>query len=457
MGNFVTDPGSPLYLQYIKSGLDTRLPRALIDTDKNNIAPRIGLAWRVPNVKDMTVRASFGLFYAQDQGSGITSRLSNNPPYNNYGAISQSSDQLRTSTAFVLSPSQAIPQPAPVTPASFVLQPTYTGGLTSWSTGFRMGYVQQWNLSVQKQLPYAMLAEVNYVGNHGVHLLARSNVNQPTVLNGTTVQSRRPLFAVTQSAVNQISDWNASQYEGVSAKLEKRFDHGIQFRNSITYGRSFNLLSQALDTIDTATNGDQLQNAYDHASNWGPSDFDIHFRYVLTGIFQLPTKGLLHSSLASAALGGWALSPIYVWQSGQPVTAGEATDIANSGQTNRPNQLCDANRGAPRSLLKWFNTQCFATQAPYTFGTAHKGTIYAPGQNRIDLSVQRNFGLPRWEGANLNLRLEAYNALNHAQLAAPNVTVGTTAYGTITSTLGNASYTSAAAQRQLQAAVRITF
>ena len=99
LGNFVTDPTSPLYLQYIKSGIDTRLPRALVYTDTNNIAPRVGLAYRVPNVKDMTIRSSFGIFYAQDQGSGITSRLSNNPPYNNYGAVSQSSDQIHTSTA----------------------------------------------------------------------------------------------------------------------------------------------------------------------------------------------------------------------------------------------------------------------------------------------------------------------------------------------------------------------
>ena len=315
-----------------------------------------------------------------------------------------------------------------------------------------MGYVQQWNLSVQKQLPWALLAEMNYVGNHGVHLLARSNVNQPLVFNGTTVQSRRPLSAVTQSAVNQISDWNASQYEGVSAKLEKRFSHGVQFRNSATYGRSFNLLSQALDTIDNASNGDQLQNAYDHASNWGPSDFDIHFRYVLNGIFELPVgRGRAffgNSRVASTLLGGWAVSPIYVWQSGQPITAGESADVANSGQTNRPNQVCDPNTNAPRSLTKWFNTQCFQTQPQYTFGNARKGTIYAPGQNRLDLSVQRNFGLPRWEGALLNFRLEGFNVLNHAQFSAPNVTVGNTAYGTITA---------AAPQRQLQAAVRLTF
>ncbi|WP_169315304.1 TonB-dependent receptor [Terriglobus roseus] len=457
--NFITDQDSPLYLQYIKAGIDTRLPRALIYADKNNIAPRVGFAYRVPGVKDMTVRGSFGMFYAQDQGLGITSRLSNNPPYNNYGAISQSSDQINTRTAFQLSPSQSIPRTPAVDPATFTLSPTYTGGVTSWVQHMQYGYVQQWSLSVQKQLPWSVLTEFNYVGNHGVHLLGRSNVNQPLVNNGTTVQSRRPLSSVTQSAVNQIGDWNATQYQGISARIEKRFSKGIQFRNSITYGRSFSLLSQALDVCDTCTNGDQLQNSYDHASNWGPSDFDVPFRYVLTGLFSLPTgsHAVMNNRLASAVLGGWGLSPIYVWQTGQPLTPTTSTDITNSGQTNRPNQVCSANAAAPHTIGKWFDTSCFVAQPQYTFGNTRKGAIRGPGQNQLNLSVQRDFPIPRWEGGNLNFRLEGYNVLNHVQLGNPNVTVGSTAFGTITSTAGTKPTDTSGTQRQVQAAVRLTF
>ncbi|MEZ2347052.1 carboxypeptidase regulatory-like domain-containing protein [Terriglobus sp. RCC_193] len=448
--NFITDPDSPLYLQYIKAGIDTRLPRALVYTDKNNIAPRVGFAYRVPNVKDMTIRGSFGMFYSQDQGLGITSRLSTNPPYNNYGAISQSSDQINTSTSFQLSANQSVPRPAPVDPATFTLAPTYTGGVTSWVEHMQYGYVEQWSLSAQKQMPWGILTELNYVGNHGVHLLGRSNVNQPKVLNGTTVQSRRPLFSVTQGAVNQIGDWNASQYQGLSARVEKRFSKGIQFRNSITYGRTFSLLSQALDVSDSATNGDTLQNPYDHAANWGPADFDIPFRYVLNGIFSAPTgsHAVFNNRIASAVLGGWAVSPVYVWQMGQPLTPATSTDLANSGATNRPNQLCPSGQGAPHTISRWFNTSCFAAQTQYTYGNASKGSIRGPGQNRLDLSLQRNFGVPRWEAANLNFRIEGFNVLNHVQYGNPNVTVGNTAFGTISS---------AQTMRQVQVAARLTF
>lgn len=449
--NFITDPDSPLYLQYIKAGIDTRLPRALVYTDKNNLAPRVGFAYRVPGVKDMTLRGSFGMFYSQDQGLGITSRLSTNPPYNNYGAISQTSDQLNTSTAFYLSTSTSIPRPPAVNPATFTFDPTYTGTITSWVEHMQYGYVQQWSLSAQKQLPGGLLTEINYVGNHGVHLLGRSNLNQPKVLNSTSVASRRPFLPYTAAAtLNQIGDWNASQYEGISAKVEKRLAHGVQFRDSITYGRTFSLLSQALDVNDTATNGDTLQNPYDHAANWGPADFDIPFRQVLTGIFSAPTgsHAIFNNRLASAVLGGWAASPVWVWQSGQPLTPSTSADNANSGATNRPNLLCSAVHGAPHTATKWFNTECFAANALYTYGNAAKGSIRSPGQNRVDLSLQRNFGVPKWEGANINFRIEGFNVLNHRMWSNPNVTYGSTAFGTISS---------AQAMRTVQVAARLTF
>jgi hypothetical protein len=444
------DPG-PLYLQFIVAG-DSRLPAALMTGDKTNYSPRVGVAYKVPHVQDLTVRASFGIFFAQDQGLGISSRLSKNPPFYNYGAISQSSDQLNTSTAFTLSSSTVIPRPTPVSGADFVLDPSYTGGLTSWPTHFKNGRVQQWSLSIQKKLPWEMLFETNYVGNHGYDLMAREEGNQPTILNETTVQSRRPLAAVTQSSINRIGEWNATQYEGISAKLEKRFAQGVSFRNSITYGHAFDIIGDALDVCDSCSNGDTMQNTYDHAANWGPSDLDVRLRYTLDGVFELPIgRGKLlptRQRLATAVLGGWAVSPIYLWQTGAPVTGGMNSDTAFSGTLTRPNQICDPNQGGAHTRLQWFNTSCLVAPPNYTFGNAHVGTIKGPGQDRLDISLQRNFPVPHLEGSNLNFRLDGFNAFNHVQWSNPNANVGSSTYGQITS---------AGTQRQMQAAVRLTF
>jgi hypothetical protein len=450
MGNFILDPGQ-LYGQLIFAG-NSKLPPNLITTDKANFAPRVGLAYRIPKISNMTVRASYGIFYAQDEGTGVTNRLTSNPPFFGYGATTISSDQLNPATGFVLSSSAAITRPTPISPSSFVLLPSATATLVSWPDHFKTAYVQQWSLSVQKEFRGDVLAEINYVGNHGTHLIGQGQGNQPTVLNSTTVNSRRPLAAYTIAPVKTVGNWNESQYEGVSAKLEKRFAKGYSFLNAITYGHAFDIQNPALDLCDTCGVGDTIQNNYDLAANHASSDNDVRFRYVLTGIFNSPfgrgSSLTGNSRVIAAVAGGWALSPVYQFQTGLPFTAAMSFDAANAGTLTRPTQSCDPNQGGARTIHQWFNTGCFTNTAAYAFGNAGRNNIRAPGANLLHLSLQRNFPLPRFHEANLNMRLESFNILNHPQFGTPGNTVGNSLYGIISS---------ASQQRTLQAAARITF
>ena len=448
--NFILDPGSQQYGKLIFAG-NPLYPRSLIRPDRNNIAPRVGLAYRVPGVKDMTVRASYGIFYAQDEGTGVTNRLTSNPPFFGYGSVTTSSDQLNPATGFTLSSSATIQRPTPISPASFVLVPTATSTLVSWPTGFKTPYVQQWSLSVQKVLPWNVLGEVNFVGNHGSQLLGLGQGNQPTTLASTTVNSRRPLAAYTIASVKTVGNWNNSEYSGLSAKFEKRFQTGVSFLNAFTYGHAFDLQNPALDLCDGCGAGDTLQNNYDRARNWASSDNDVRFRYVLTGVFQSPfgkSKQAFHSAVATAVLGGWALSPVYVYQTGLPFTPAMSYDAANAGTVTRPTQLCNGNNGGAGTILQWFNTACYANTASYTFGNASRNGLRAPGQNYLNLSAQRNFPLHFLGETNLNLRAEGFNLLNHPQFGMPGNTIGNPLYGRI-STAGNA--------RQMQLAARFTF
>ncbi len=450
MGNFVLDPGA-LYGHLVFPG-NPSLPRSLISKDKNNVAPRVGMAFRIPKVSNMTVRAAYGIFYAQDEGTGVTNRLTSNPPFFGYGSTTISSDQLNPATGFVLSSSSTIARPAPISASSFVLVPTATSTLVSWPGHFRTSYVQQWSLSIQKEFPGEILAEINYVGNHGSQLIGLGQANQPTVLNSTTVNSRRPLAAYTIAPVKAVGNWNASQYEGVSAKLEKRYAKGYSFLNAITYGHAFDLQNPALDLCDTCGVGDTLQNNYNRAASYASSDNDVRFRYVLTGIFESPIgKGkpfLGNSRVASALAGGWAVSPVYQYQTGLPFTEGMSFDAANAGTLTRPTQLCDPNKGGARSIHQWFNTGCFVNTTAYTFGNASRNNIRAPGTNQLNLSMQRNFTLPKFREANLNMRFESFNVLNHPQFGIPGSTIGNSLNGVISS---------ANQQRQLQVAARLTF
>jgi len=451
LGNFILDAGSPFYGKLVFSG-NPAFPRALINGYKKDLAPRLGLAYRVPNVKEMTVRASYGIFYAQDEGTGVTNRLTSNPPFFGYGSVTISSDQLHPATGFVLSPTATIARPTPISPASFTLVPAATAGLVSWPTGFRTPYVQQWSLSIQKQLPGTVLFEVDYVGNHGSQLLGLGQGNQPTVLNATTVNSRRPLAAYTIAPVKTVGNWNSSQFEGLSAKIEKRYASGVSFLNSFTYGHAFDLQNPALDLCDTCGVGDTLQDNYNRAANYASADNDVRFRYVLSGIGELPfgrgRRYFADAPVVSAIVGGWAISPVYQFQTGLPFTVGMNFDAANAGTLTRPTQTCNGNVGGAGTKAQWFNTNCYINTPSFTFGNTGRNSLRAPGRNLLNISLQRNFPIRRWRETNLNLRLEGFNVLNHPQFNGPGSTIGNALYGQITS---------AGAPRQLQVAGRFTF
>ncbi|MDQ6678529.1 MAG: hypothetical protein M3Z09_14680 [Acidobacteriota bacterium] len=451
MANFILDPGDPLYGQLIQAGNPAR-PRSLIYGDTNNWAPRAGLAWRVPWVKDLVIRSAFGLFYGQDEGTGVTNRLTSNPPFFGYGAQTISSDQLFPSTGFVLAPNASITRPPGIDPTKFVLVPTATATLVSWPSHLQTPYVAQWSFSVEKSLPWNMVAEINYVGNHGVQLLGLGEGNQPVALAATTVVSRRPLAQNTVASVKTVRNWNASYYEGMSSKLEKRFQSGISFLTTFTYGHALDLQNPALDLCDGCGSGDTIQNNYNLAANRASSDNDVRLRYVFGGSFDLPFGAgkpwLSDSRAASAVLGGWRATTIYQVQTSLPFTPSLSFDAANAGTVTRPNRVCDGNIDQ-RTVQHWFDTSCFVAPPSLTFGNSGRNVLRAPGRNNLDVSLQRDFRLPVEHNSILQFRLEAFNVLNHPQFAAPGATVGNATNGIITSTSNE--------NRQLQVGVRLAF
>ncbi len=152
MADIILDPADPLYGQFILAG-NSKRPASLLYSNKNNWAPRVGIAWRVPHVNDLVIRSSFGIFYAQDEGTGVTNRMTSNPPFYGYGAQTITSDQLNPATGFVLNSSASIPRPSPIAPSAFTLSPAATARSScsmSWPSHFKTPYVEEWNVSVEK-------------------------------------------------------------------------------------------------------------------------------------------------------------------------------------------------------------------------------------------------------------------------------------------------------------------
>jgi hypothetical protein len=449
MADLILDPGSPLYGQFILAG-DSRLPRSLLSWDKNNFAPRVGFAWRVPKAADFVVRGSFGIFYAQDMGNGVSARITSNPPFYGYGGAQIVSDQVNPATGFVLGSGPA-PRNPPINPANFKIDPSATTGLISYAGRYTVPYVEEWNLTVEKRLPWNLVWETSYVGNVAPKLWGRYNINQPLTNGPGSPTTRRPLAAISVATINRYEPWNIGNYEGLSTKLEKRLSSGVNFLTSFTYGHAIDSQNQVLDVCDGCGAGDTVQNAYNRRVQRSASDNDIRTRWVMGALWQFPFgrgKQWAQNGVLAAVAGGWELSAIYAIQTGPPLTPVLSFDNANAGTTSYPNRICDGNTGGG-PLNHYFDTSCFVAPPQYVFGNSGRNILRGPGLNNIDFSLHREFRLPIEHATTLSFRAEAFNAVNHPQFGNPGVTVGTSTFSVITGT--------SVANRQLQLALRLAF
>ena len=448
MANFILDPGDPLFGSFIVAG-DPRKPRSLLALDKNNWGPRVGFAWRVPGIKDMVVRSSYGIFFAQDTGLGVIDRMTGNPPFYGYGSVSVISDQLFPSTGYVLSSGAPVPRSAPVDPEQFVLDPSSTAPLRSWHQRYTQPYTQQWNFNIQKQLPWNLIWQTSYVGNMGVHIWGNSEGNQPLVNGPGSPTNRRPLAPYTRASVGTLAPWNRSAYHGMSSRLEKRFGIGVSFGASFTYGRAIDLQNMGINVGGAP--GDAVQNAYDRKSQRGPSDNHVPLRFAFSGVWDLPFgpgHRFANRGWLGAVVGSWQLSAIYQAQSGPAFSVMLPFDNANSGTANRPDRICSGRLSDP-TLMRYYNTACFATPPQYQFGNSGRNILYGPGVNNLDFGLHRLFALPFERRTTLDFRAEAFNVANHPQFAVPGTTIGVATAGVISST--------SQSNRQLQLGLRVGF
>jgi hypothetical protein len=191
------------------------------------------------------LRGGFGIFYAQDEGIGVTNRLTSNPPFFGFGGVSIINDQTLPASGFTLSNNASIPRPIPVSPQQFVLDPKATTPLVSWDPRAIAPYIKEWNLTVEKQFPGNLVWAANYVGNGGTHLWGIDQGNQPLSNGPGSPTTRRPLAKFTRAAIKRLGPWNRSNYEGFSTRVEKKNSDGLSFLASFTYGKAIDLQNPA--------------------------------------------------------------------------------------------------------------------------------------------------------------------------------------------------------------------
>ena len=428
--NFVLDSG-PCHLQLILPSQDSMcnagISRAQVRLDKNNFAPRLGLAYQATD--KTVVRAGTGVFYGRDEVLGIARRLPDNPPFVSAAVLVGSA----TTPAFAL---QTGFPPNVLALASSGFNATTT--VNSFPFNFPVAYVEQWNVNVERMLPGSFVAQLGYTGSEAHKLTIVTNQNQAFPGAGA-VNSRRPYQGVGD--IDYYAPLDNSTYNALIAKLERRFTKNLSALASYTYGHSIDGGGNNNDANDPAP-----QDVRNLQGQKGSSNFDVRHRFVVSGFWQLPFGK--SPGWANRLIRNWQISPIFSAQTGQPLTVTSSTDPSSTGATAHPNRIADGALPADqRSIKHWFDTAAFVVPTCVCFGNSGRMVIRAPGFMDLDLGLIRNFFIG--ERFRLQFRAESFNLMNHPNFGLPNAVIGNAAVGTITTTINP--------ERQNQFALKLYF
>jgi hypothetical protein len=399
------------------------VPRGGFNADKNNFAPRVGLAWTLGESHVTVVRAGYGIYYDQSALSPGEALYFNSPYFDNNIFFSLPGLPLTLSNPF---PSFF---PFPLPDSALAVQ-----------RDLRTAYMQHWNFNVQHELGRSSVLEVGYVGSKGTKLLTARDINQPrpSVLPPGLpfVPRPNPRF----DDIDLLESRANSNYHSLQARFQQRLSKGLAALVSYTWSKS---IDDASNFFSSAGDPNFPQDSNNLRAERGRSNFDVRHRLSASYSYDLPfgkdRQFLADDGWASTLLSGWQTFGVVTVQSGRPFTVALLSEIDNSGTgrsilgfgaNDRPNVVGNPNV-ANRSAGQWFNQSAFAFPAPGTFGNAGRNILEGPGYTNVNASLVKNTAIS--ERLNLQLRAEAFNLFNHPNFNLPDNFLGSPTFGQITS------------------------
>jgi hypothetical protein len=407
----IYDPATGRLIQVGTSGA----PRAGYEADKNNFAPRLGLAWALGKDSATIVRAGYGVYYDQAPlapGEGLFF----NAPYFDFRFYFQS--EQAPLTVFNPFPFNT---PSMSPPSAF-----------AFDRNLRTSYTQHWNLSVQRQLGDNTVAELAYVGSKGTKLLAARDINQPQASPRQPNLRPNPLFG----EITQQEGSADSSYQSLQARVQQRLAFGLSLLGAYTWGKS---LDNASGIFASLGDPNYPQNSYDLRGERGRSGFDVRHRFSLSYAYDLPFgkgKSLLsNAGWATALVTGWQTYGVITLQTGRPFTVAllPEFDNSNTGISNlgflgndRPNLVGSARLDNP-TPERWFNTAAFVIPPFGRFGNAGRNILDGPSYKNVNFSLVKNTAIR--EELAIQFRAEFFNLFNHPNFGLPDNFVGSPSFG----------------------------
>ncbi len=409
--------------------------------------PRVGLVWDPTGKGKWSVRAGFGIHH--DLQDNIGHRLNADPPFN----------ARMTLTNTPLLSIIPIPFGTQAPPSCNAQSPLQPPACSIFSPGgldpvMHTPTLQQWSLTVERELTQNLMLQVSYVGSQAYHVVTAINGNtaRPEVCSNPAgclsggIRAANQAVRVPQGTtympstpgqrpnpyVGPTQSWfylGTSSYHSGNVSLTKRATRGITFKANYTFSKLLDLNSAFLATSGTNEPASIL-NPYDLKLSKGLASYDLRHQFNVNFLYQLPFgKGQRFGGAASGVvdhlIGGWQWSGSVTAQSGFPFTPQVGSNSSGTGDTQNPDvPNRNPNFTGPVTLGKvdqYFDPRAFLMPLAGTFGNVARGAFTGPRLTNFDTSLTKKFSIT--ERVGLQFRAEGFNVFNHANFATPNPVV----------------------------------
>jgi hypothetical protein len=332
-------------------------------------------------------------------------------------------------------------------PLPLVISPDMTFPAAAVYTVFPLDlkkpYINQWNLSVQRQIGSDWLVAGNYLGNSVIHVLDRYEANpavydpRPScVIEGRTFTPCSQVASTNQRRVLSLQDPSKGQYfsniiraddggtrsyNALALSLQRRRTRGVTVQANYTWSHCID--DGTTDVIQT--NGNRI--AERRRANRGNCELDRRHNFNMSTVYETPQ---FSNTTLRVLAGGWRISGIVRALSGSYLTVSSGLDNAFSGTTDqRPDQMLASPYAADKNIDLWLNPRAFAQPAAGTYGNVGRSSVVGPGTFRVDMGLTRTFRVR--ESQSLEFRAEAFNVPNHVNPGNPSTTLTNQDFGRI--------------------------